>query len=378
VKEYKTLEEERPLRPLGSLLLLVLLLGLAGCLAEKESVEGPPDPEIAAREAYQLAHEGYSRRAAFYNPTRADRLFSIEQFEEILEKYPNSSWADDSLFEIAHAYDSLGEYERSVAGYRRLAERYPESELAPLALYLVGRIYEKKLGAPEEARAIYRELLRRYPGTYPAGMAEGRLEGGLSSDGGSPPLFFDDFNDENADGWVVDQGTWSVVNGTYEQSDTRTGGIPPLGGRMFSHIDGSDYSDFEVTVELQVVSSPTRSRELALVFRDAADLQDFYHLRLWSGTTPGDDHFQLWKYVNGTPIFLTEIDTGYWTTATVFVFKVSAIGNRIKAKHWEKGTPEPAGWDLTIADSSHSNGSFALATWNTHGRFDNVWIGGHR
>ncbi len=143
---------------------------------------------------------------------------------------------------------------------------------------------------------------------------------------------------------------------------------------MFSHIEMANYSDFEATVEAQVVSSPTRVRELSVIFRATTDLQNFYFIRLWSGSTPGDDHFQLIKYIEGEPALLQTVTTDYLTGGTWFVFKLSAKGDQVRAKVWKKGTPEPYQWDLTVTDPDHVSGLFALATYSTKGRFDNVRI----
>ncbi|MEK6977594.1 MAG: tetratricopeptide repeat protein [Candidatus Hydrothermarchaeota archaeon] len=160
-------------RILAFLAALVLLLAVASFWPRPPpQVEGP-SPEIAALEAYQLVHEGYSRGG--WGFSYGDYLFFIDQYGEIVEKYPGSEWADDAQFEIAHASYSIGNYEKAIAEYRRVVEEYPRSETAPLALYLTGRIYEDKLRDTEAAWAVYTELIRRYPGTNPASMAEGRL-----------------------------------------------------------------------------------------------------------------------------------------------------------------------------------------------------------
>lgn len=174
--QISTVDMKSRKRPLAFLAALLLILAVAAYLLPRPQppVEGP-SPEIEAREAYQLVHEGYSRGG--WGFSYSDYLFSIDQYKEIIKEYPGTEWADDAQFEIAHAYYSIGNYERAIGEYRKTVEEYPRSDTAPLVLYLMGRIYEEKLRDPEGARAAYMELTRRYPGTNPASMAEGRLAG---------------------------------------------------------------------------------------------------------------------------------------------------------------------------------------------------------
>ncbi|MEK6978357.1 MAG: hypothetical protein AABX40_08205 [Candidatus Hydrothermarchaeota archaeon] len=189
-------------------------------------------------------------------------------------------------------------------------------------------------------------------------------------------LFSDDFSGGSASRWVADQGNWSVINGSYHQqySDIYAEGLDPaLGGRMVSRIAGSNYGDFDATAEAEVVSSAMRERELAMIFR-AQDLQNFYHFRWYTGNLDGDDHMELWKYVNGTPILITLIRMDPAPLGTKLVFKLSARGSKFTIKILKNGKGAYSSRQLSVTDSTYASGFFGLATYHTEGRFDNVVI----
>ena len=210
--------------------------------------------------------------------------------------------------------------------------------------------------------------------------------------------FYDDFNDRAADGWVLGQGDWFVTGGTiyntlskfreiFQRSRSVAGGAycqgnsdiygwglnPDLGGRMASYIKGSNYGDFDATVDAVVLSSPTREREMAIIFR-AQDFQNFYHLRWYTGHTEGDDHLDLWKYVNGTAILLGYIQVDAMPVGTKAVFKLSAKGNQLRAHVLAKGSGASSTKWLTATDTTYASGLFGFDTYHTAGCFDNVRI----
>lgn len=184
-------------------------------------------------------------------------------------------------------------------------------------------------------------------------------------------LFSDDFNDGNADGWVVDQGTWSVINNTYCQTDTN----PGLGfdGRMYSHVDGSNFSDFNAEVEAVVHSAPGRERDVSVPFR-ATDLQNYYHFRWYSGSSLGDDHLELYKVVNGTPILLNLTYTTLLPVGSTLTIKLSVRGDQLWARVWQKGGGASSSKQVSATDSTYTSGFFGLDNYKVSVCYDNIVV----
>ena len=66
------------------------------------------------------------------------------------------------LFDQAVAAAKAGQTERALALYRQIVNDFPESKLAPVALYNMAAIYDRR-GDVDETIAILRELVAKYP-----------------------------------------------------------------------------------------------------------------------------------------------------------------------------------------------------------------------
>lgn len=203
-------------------------------------------------------------------------------------------------------------------------------------------------------------------------------------------VFYDDFNDGSNEGWAVGPGAWSVVDGSYHQGDASPGNkvstvVGPdynapgakvrRGLRLIglSQLWGFEYGDFDAATEAEILSSTTREREIGVVFRYKNE-GNYYHFRWYSGYTEGDDHFELWKYVNGEGFLLSQVKADYTPTGTKLVFKVSMKGGSIDAQVLAKGKGTSSSKHLEATDSTHAGGLFGLATYATEGSFDNVQV----
>ena len=66
-------------------------------------------------------------------------------------------------FERAQDFWRSGDHAASVALYRRIAEHYPDSDLAPHALWEIGTIEYINLGQTDRASQSYRKIVGQYP-----------------------------------------------------------------------------------------------------------------------------------------------------------------------------------------------------------------------
>lgn len=66
-------------------------------------------------------------------------------------------------FNVASNQMSIGKYQDAIRGYQELLNRFPESHYAADSLYEIAKMYKYNLKKPDEAIAKYEELLRRYP-----------------------------------------------------------------------------------------------------------------------------------------------------------------------------------------------------------------------
>jgi tol-pal system protein YbgF len=99
---------------------------------------------------------------------------SIKAFQEFLIAHPGSEYADDAQYWLGEAHYVNRDFEPALGEYRKLVSGYPDSPKLTQALLKVGYTLQE-LGRIDEARAALQDLVKRYPGTSAARLAEERL-----------------------------------------------------------------------------------------------------------------------------------------------------------------------------------------------------------
>ena len=89
---------------------------------------------------------------------------------ELLQKYPNSNYADDAGFEIAYTYFVKGEFEKSKTDLTALVEKYPRSSYVPRALVTIGLVHYNQDNSTE-ALTSFQRVINEYPTTDEAHQA---------------------------------------------------------------------------------------------------------------------------------------------------------------------------------------------------------------
>jgi photosystem II stability/assembly factor-like uncharacterized protein len=174
-----------------------------------------------------------------------------------------------------------------------------------------------------------------------------------------PPLFADDFQDGNANGWTTSGGTWSVVlnNGNYEykQADNTT-------GSAISSAGDSTWTDYTVEAKVKLLSfntsTTTGSFAVNTRYSSSSDRYIFSYLR--SGK------LQIKKKVAGVDTVLAEKSFAL-SAGTQYTYKVVSKGNTLE--FYVNGLLE-----LTATDSSHTSGKIAVNTSNASIQIDDVLV----
>lgn len=92
------------------------------------------------------------------------------EYARLVANRPNQKTAASAVHRLAWLYEKTGDWARSALAYRTLAEKWPEADIAPQALYQAG-VTEAKAGRPEQARADWTKLLTQHPNSTYAGEA---------------------------------------------------------------------------------------------------------------------------------------------------------------------------------------------------------------
>ena len=94
-------------------------------------------------------------------------------FQRFLQSHGTSDLADNALYWIGEARLARSDTQGALAAFREVASRYPEGNKVADALLKTGDCLAD-LGDAEGARRSYDELVRRFPATAAAAMAEER------------------------------------------------------------------------------------------------------------------------------------------------------------------------------------------------------------
>ncbi|MGH8603053.1 MAG: tol-pal system protein YbgF, partial [Gammaproteobacteria bacterium] len=129
-------------------------------------IELAPNAPEAEKQTYQQAF-GLLKAGQYDN--------AIAGFIGFLAQYPNSAYADNAQYWVGEAYYVTRKFDPAIMEYSKLMQTYPDSPKLPHALLKIAYSYDE-LGQKAEAKAKLQELIKSYPGTTAAKLAEERLQ----------------------------------------------------------------------------------------------------------------------------------------------------------------------------------------------------------
>ena len=108
------------------------------------------DPEYAPASQFNIGQTYFDERGF---------ASAIEAYEQTMELYPDTEFAEESAFRIGWAAERLQEYERAVTALRAAIAKHPNSKNTPAAQGFMARIYLDGLDDMDSAIAAYREIV---------------------------------------------------------------------------------------------------------------------------------------------------------------------------------------------------------------------------
>ena len=89
-------------------------------------------------------------------------IITAEQLAGLVEKTDSAKYAD-VLLKAAGLAKTIGNPQKSVELYAKLADGMPQNPKAPTALFMLGFVYENDLADLPKAKSIYESFLQKYP-----------------------------------------------------------------------------------------------------------------------------------------------------------------------------------------------------------------------
>ena len=182
-------------------------------------------------------------------------------------------------------------------------------------------------------------------------------------------IFTDNFDDGDSDGWTEEGATqWNVASGEYGTDSNAVG---------FSSNGCDAWQDYEAQVEIKRDGSLSADEYVGLVLRYQSSTQ-FYLAKLYCssncGGSPGDDVYSMEiSNFDGSATGLVS-STFTFDDNEYYTLKVSVVGDDLSAKIWQTSEAEPADWDITVVDTSYTQGKIGITTTTNTTSFDNVAV----
>ena len=119
-----------------------------------------PDSQYADDAQYYIGYI-YEKRLGYY-------IQALLEYQELINNYPGSSYADDAQLGVGNCYYITYDYSHAIEAYQKLIDDYPDSSLLALSQYSIGQSY-RKLANYEQAIIEYNKVIENYPESdYPA------------------------------------------------------------------------------------------------------------------------------------------------------------------------------------------------------------------
>jgi tetratricopeptide (TPR) repeat protein len=99
---------------------------------------------------------------------------ALKKCDEMLAKYPKHSLTDEIYWLKAKLYKKTGDHAKAISMLDKITESYTFDILGDDALYMKAMMYEDNLKDTEKAKALYQDLLTKFPGSIFAADARKR------------------------------------------------------------------------------------------------------------------------------------------------------------------------------------------------------------
>ena len=128
------------------------------------------------------SEEDYMKQAK-ENVEKNNITAAVDNYQKLVDEYPNSKNAPEALFQMASLYQNkmlknLSDYEsldKAAKIYKEIYDKYPKNEKAPTSLFMSAFIQANELNKYDEATKSYKLFLEKYPDHELAASAKDEL-----------------------------------------------------------------------------------------------------------------------------------------------------------------------------------------------------------
>lgn len=145
-------------------------------MEEQAQLEGLGAPDVQSRSAPSTAAAEKAAYDYAFQALKELRYADAAQlFQDFLDDYPSSEYADNAQYWLGESYYVTRNYEIALGAFQGLLDKYPDSTKVPDALLKIGYThYELKQW--DQAQAALSQVEQQYPDTTLARLAASRLK----------------------------------------------------------------------------------------------------------------------------------------------------------------------------------------------------------
>jgi tol-pal system protein YbgF len=144
----------------------------AAAAAASPAPEAAPAARPASRDDQAREMKAYDAASNLFR--KNDFAAAAEAFGAFLKSYPQSALAPNALYWIGICHANTRDFKSALAAQESLLSRYPQSPKAPDALLAIAAIQAEQ-GDTGSVRNTLEDIIARYPGSEAAGKARTRL-----------------------------------------------------------------------------------------------------------------------------------------------------------------------------------------------------------
>lgn len=134
------------------------------CIAMVFTACNSREKEIKSIAALQLQVDSMLSTAEVLTPEQRSLAKElITSYIAFADAYPDDTLGAAYLFEAARLNGRLPDFQASIDLFRRVADSYPNDDLAPKSLLSIAGIYDITLHDFQKAEKVYLELKEKYP-----------------------------------------------------------------------------------------------------------------------------------------------------------------------------------------------------------------------
>ncbi|MES2682895.1 MAG: tol-pal system protein YbgF [Pseudomonadota bacterium] len=132
-------------------------------------------PQAATTDGGSTAAEEQAAYLKAFDSLKAGKYdAAITGFKGMIDKWPQGNFADNAWYWLGESQYVKRQYKPALDSYTALIERFPASPKVPDALFKSG-LSQLELKQPDQAKAIWRRVIKDYPNANAAGLARQRL-----------------------------------------------------------------------------------------------------------------------------------------------------------------------------------------------------------